>query len=115
MNYFYLAITQDDYSSNLMQSKGFLETLGFGAQMLLIGMATVFAVLILLWICLALFARVFDGKKEKEEPQIAPPAPEVTPVVQHDDELVAVIAAAIATAESEHSGAKFRVVSFRRK
>ena len=35
--------------------------------------------------------------------------------VAGDDEIVAVIAAAIAMAESESSDTKFRVVSFRRK
>ena len=39
----------------------------------------------------------------------------VVPVVQNDNEIVAVIAAAIAAAEAESDGTKFRVVSFRRK
>ena len=42
---------------------------------------------------------------------------ESAPIVatSNDDEVIAVIAAAIAAAESECTGAKFRVVSFRRK
>ena len=48
--------------------------------------------------------------KEVVESFVAP-----EPVVSQDEEIVAVIAAAIAAAESESGGlAKFRVVSFRR-
>ena len=92
----------------------------FGGSMVLIGMATIFAVLCLLWACLALFKVVFHDLPEKrkleksvaEETQITAPAPTVA---NADDEIVAVIAAAIAMAESESSGLKFRVVSFKRK
>ena len=35
--------------------------------------------------------------------------------VYDDEEIIAVIAAAIAMAESQNAGAKFKVVSFRRK
>ena len=50
-------------------------------------------------------------------PAPAPVAPVVVaaPTVNEDEELIAVLAAAIAMAESENLGAKFRVVSFRRK
>lgn len=87
-----------------------------GFQVVVIGVATVFAVLILIWGLLSLF-KVFFGhgsaKEKKDEPTTAP-AP-VTPTVSGGDEIVAVIAAAIAMAESENCGCKFRVVSFRRK
>ena len=98
------------------------DALAFGGLMLLIGVATVFAVLCILWVCLTLFKVLFhdlpqrrakESKAIKEtdnylsEATAAPTAP--------DAEIVAVIAAAIATAESESSGLKFRVVSFRRK
>jgi len=93
------------------------EALTFGGTMLLIGMLTIFGVLALLWACLTVFKAVFSGVKEK--PKAVAPAVSVTPVAQPvssaDDEIVAVIAAAIATAESESSGLKFRVVSFKRK
>lgn len=90
----------------------------FGGAMVLIGMATIFAVLCLLWACLALFNVVFskaeNGKadKAKAEESTAPVADVVT---TNDDEIVAVIAAAIAMAEAENSELKFRVVSFKRK
>ncbi len=98
----------------------FAEKLGFGGQMLLIGMLTVFAVLTLIWITLTLFKFFFHDlakrsnktKSVKDTVQAANYAPSAGT----NEEIVAVIAAAIAMAESEsNNGTKFRVVSFRRK
>ena len=95
------------------------KALAFGGTMLLIGMATVFAVLSLLWICLTLFKVFFHDLPEKRAKKAAPVISET--VSESNDkadvegEIVAVIAAAIAMAESESDGIKFRVVSFRRK
>lgn len=116
---FLLNISPDDYGTkDLLSEVGFLDTLTFGLQMLLIGLVAVFAVLGLLWFCLYLFRVCFHdlpAKKAKAQvPVAAEPVPVATPVTD-DDEIVAVIAAAIAAAESENSGLKFRVVSFRRK
>lgn len=116
---FLLNITSDDYGTkHLLSEVGFLDTLTFGLQMLLIGMVAVFAVLGLLWFCLYLFRILFHdlpAKKAKEAPtEEVVPAPVAVPATD-DDEIVAVIAAAIAAAESENAGLKFRVVSFRRK
>ncbi len=92
------------------------EILLLGLQVVGIGVATVFAVLILIWGILTLFKFFFGSSSKK--------VVEETPVVEQviaptkvatNDEIIAVIAAAIAAAESERSGAKFRVVSFRRK
>ena len=100
--------------------ENFGDKLFYGGQMLLIGMLTVFSVLITLWITLTLFKLVFHDlpsrkqrvKEIKEE--TAPVHQEVA--VSDDDEIIAVIAAAIAMAESECGGNKqFRVVSFNRK
>ena len=52
---FLLEITKEDYGSSIIATKGFAETLLFGAQMLLIGMLTVFSVLIIIWIALVIF------------------------------------------------------------
>ena len=116
---FLLEITKNDYSSNLIQSKGFAETLGFGAQMLFLGMATVFAVLAIIWLCLTIFKLAFQEKPKNSKAAVveAPAAVEVAPVAaaNQDEEIVAVIAAAIAMAESENAGLKFKVVSFKRK
>ena len=116
---FLLEITKNDYSSSIINTKGFLETLGFGGQMLLLGVATVFAVLAIIWLCLLIFKVAFQGAsgKEKAKPAPAPVVVEAAPapVATQDEEIVAVIAAAIAMAESESSGIKFKVVSFKRK
>lgn len=104
-----------DYTAPI---KNFGEILTFGGQMILIGMATVFAVLCSLWLCLSIFKVVFT-KKESEKKKTAAEAvtaPTEEPVYVTDDaEIVAAIAAAIAMAESECEHTKFRVVSFKRK
>lgn len=96
-----------------------VEALSFGGQTLLLGMATVFSVLIIIWLSIILLKVLLHDipEKKKKESQNTPVAPVVQPTVQEtgDDEIVAVIAAAIAQAETENSGMKFRVVSFRRK
>ena len=98
----------------------FGEKLVYGGQMLLIGLATVFAVLVLLMICLFIFKAVFhDIPKARQNAPVTAKSVEVvepTHVVKdNSEEIVAVIAAAIAAAESESSGLKFKVVSFKRK
>ena len=114
---FFLAISSDHYDDPIIKTDGFLETLGFGGQMLLLGVLTVFAVLARIWGALVIFERVFhkEGAKKAEKPAPAPVVVSQAAPVSNDDEIVAVIAAAIAMAESESGGAKFRVVSFRRK
>ena len=90
-----------------------------GAMVVLTGMLTVFGVLCTLWLTLIGFKFFFyDLKQNRDKTKEIKDEP--TPVQQanatsDNDELIAVIAAAIAMAESEVSGAKFRVVSFRRK
>lgn len=104
---------------NPNKTLGFWDALKFGGQTVLIGMVTIFAVLVIIWAALTLF-RVFmyDIPNKKRAAEVAVFAPEApAPVAKSDDEgeLVAVIAAAIAMAESDSGGAKFRVVSFKRK
>jgi len=98
------------------------DALSYGGGVVLLGMATVFAVLIIIWIVLQLFKFFFHDLKigAKLKPEKPAPAPveyePVAPAPPTDEEIVAVIAAAIAMAESEAPrGAKFRVVSFTRK
>ena len=95
------------------------KALAFGGSMLLIGMLTVFAVLVCLLVCLLVFKVVFHDlpakKKAKPAVTVAEEAPIAETKSNTEDEIVAVIAAAIAMAESESSGLKFKVVSFRRK
>ena len=115
-----LSIAEKDYAYNLFD-KGYNlgEVTLFGLQILGIGMLTVFAVLSLIWIALLIFEKVFTRlpKEEKKEPGVVvAPVVETSSVEQtNEEEIIAVIAAAIAMAESENSGMKFRVVSFKRK
>ena len=96
-----------------------LDALALGGTMLLIGMLTIFAVLSLLWLLLVLFKIAFQGmdkKKESEKAEVSVVVPQpLAPKTNDSDEIIAAIAAAIAMAESESSGIKFKVVSFRRK
>lgn len=101
------------------EASSILDALAFGGAMLLIGMATVFAVLCLLWACLAVFKFAFHDlpAKRDNKADVAVPEAHVQETVQvtSDTEIVAAIAAAIAMAEAESFGTKFKVVSFKRK
>ena len=104
---------------NPKETLDFLSALTYGGQTVLIGMTTIFAVLIIIWIALwilKIFLYDLPSKKKAEVVAVSEPITQA-PVTNasNDDEIVAVIAAAIAMAESESGGAKFRVVSFRRK
>ena len=97
------------------------DKLLYGGRIFLIGIATVFAVLIILWLILILFKLFFNdlvrsAKKTKVEKveQVAVTA--VNSPSSDNEEIIAVIAAAIAMAENDCGGnKKFRVVSFKRK
>lgn len=116
-----LAVTKADYAQKIIKTLGFSDTLGFGLEMLLLGIGTVFSVLILLWGCLTLFKVFFHDLPAKKKAaavaeSAAESAPETVSEAESDDgEIIAVIAAAVAMAESESNGLKFRVVSFKRK
>ena len=116
---FLLKISSEQYGDKIIETEGFLETLGFGGQMLLLGIGTVFSVLLIIWFSLTMFKFVFakssTPKKSAKVINEAIEEPAVTTTDASDDEIVAVISAAIAMAESESDGVKFRVVSFRRR
>ena len=103
------------------QIEGFADKLAFGGQMVLIGVSVVFAVLILLWFSLYIFKIFFHdipSKRKANHKPVKTAESASTPVTAKqtdEDEIIAVIAAAIAAAECENPGLKFRVVSFRRK
>ncbi len=113
-----------DMESVMNNPMSMSERLTLSLQMIILGLATVFAVLIIIWGILVLL-RVFmyDMRKDKsakpEEKQAPAPAPAATaaPVPQtpaaDDKQLIAVLAAAIAASEGK-SVNEFRVVSFRR-
>lgn len=96
------------------------EALVFGGAILLIGMATIFSVLCLLWLFLAIFKAVFQnvGNKKVSKKKASSAVETVEQAsdtgTSDEGELVAVITAAIAMAEKENSDMKFRVVSFKR-
>ena len=98
-------------------------------QMTLMGMLMVFAVLGILWGVLSIFKLVFAGKTVKAAAPAAKavkPAPakveekaEVADQNASNDELIAVLTAAVAAYMAEENGGEastdgFRVVSFRR-
>ena len=116
---FLLEVGTSDYGDKIIETLGPTETLIFGGRMVLIGMLTVFSVLIIIWIALSLFKVFFHGASQEKAAPVATAAPTVSasPVATAagEEEIIAVIAAAIAMAESENNGVKFRVVSFRRK
>ena len=93
--------------------------LSYGGIMVAIGMLTVFTVLSLIMFSLYGFKYLFHDLPNKKAKVIKQVSASVEPVatvsVSNDDEIVAVIAAAIAMAESESNGVKFKVVSFKRR
>ncbi len=95
------------------------DALGYGGFMVLIGMLTIFAVLGIIWVALLVFKYFcYDIVRKKSADTIVKKAPDPQPVIappSQDEETVAVIAAAIAMAESESNGIKFKVVSFKRR
>lgn len=98
------------------EAQTFAEKMAVGGQVTLLGMGTVFAVLILLWGVIELlhFALSRTTNKKAPAPVSETAAPPVKAAPKTDDgELVAVIAAAIAAAEGV-SPTSFRVVSFKR-
>ena len=114
-----------DYSKPIIDFENFEFTqigdaLIFGLSILAIGMLTIFAVLCLLWLFLYLFRIVFHdlpSKKNAKKGSVTTVSTVEKAVEKNeadDSEIIAVIAAAIAMAESENSGMKFKVVSFRK-
>lgn len=106
----------------------FGERLAFGGQVFVVGIGTVFSVLILLFIVLKFFKlfaydipekrkKALAEKAAKEEKAVEAPAPETVEVAPatDDGELIAVITAAIEAYNSANGNAlPFRVVSFKR-
>lgn len=113
---------------NQGENAPFAERAGYAGGVTLLGMATIFIVLSILWGVVELLHRALhrgDQKTAPAEAKAAPapvpvPAPKAAPApvrapVAGDDALVAVITAAVAAAMAEEGYAGgFRVVSFRR-
>lgn len=102
------------------------DRLGLGFQTLLQGMLTIFAILFIIYIFILILGKAMTAakgdkksKKSKKNEVVAtekasePTANTVSPVsANNDEELVAVIAAAI-SAYTKEPATKFRVVSFK--
>lgn len=94
------------------------NVLSYGGQMMLIGMTIVFAVLTIIWICIVGLKYLLNNNQQAASSETNHPKEThqfIAPSSANDAEIIAVISAAIAAAESESNGLKFRVVSFRRK
>ena len=115
---FLLEFSKEQFSQ---KNLNITDVLTSGGSVVLTGMLTVFGVLASLWFALIVFKFFFHdlaGKKKIKSAKVVDTEslPVETAPVSSDSEIVAVIAAAIAMAESESSGGtKFRVVSFKRK
>lgn len=106
------------------------ERVTYALQVSLIGMLAVFAVLTIIWGALVLMRIVIETitkQKNKnnqgsdtDEPAVEAPAEAASPVDSDDEQLVAVITAAVAAARADEAkkdgktAGGFRVVSFRR-
>lgn len=112
------------------QSMDFAERMAYGLQVFVVGLGTVFAVLVTLWLALVLF-KVFSydlpQKKAKKLAEEAASKVEAAPIVEEspisvieepvsdDTQLIAVITAAIAAYNAQSGNSlPFRVVSFKR-
>lgn len=113
----------EDYTQKIVDFSNFDPSqlgsaLLFGLSVVFIGMLTIFSVLIILWIFLAAFKVIFHDLPEKRKSNIKTNVNETVTAeaasTHNEDEIIAVIAAAIAMAESDNDGMKFRVVSFKR-
>ena len=117
-----------DANANGLKELSSSERLSTGLTVMALGIATVFAVLAILWVVLLLFRVVFYREKKPEPKKAAPApapapaaAPEPTPAAvpaetEDNGALIAAITAAIAmyTEGDEEFASGFRVVSFRR-
>ena len=78
-------------------------------------LAVLLVICVLLFCFRAVVGSVTEGRKPKKTVKLPEVAVEPAAInATSDDELVAVIAAAIAAANSDSSGKNFRVVSFKR-
>ncbi len=101
-----------------------LDAPGFEPQTVLLGICIVFAAIIIIWFSLVAIKFFLHNIQQRRQAEAAT-QPKATfaptesvvsaPIQSSDDEIIVAIAAAIAAAESENSGLKFRVVSFRRR
>ena len=107
-----------NFLSGMNLDKFSLEKIIDGGIVAIIGLSVVFLVLASIWLLLLCFNVVFNkmsfgNKKSDEITHDIEPVAVAQPTIT-EEEIVAVITAAIAMAESEAPGSKFKVVSFKR-
>ena len=85
--------------TNYALAMSFAERAAYSGKMLLIGLGTVFAALAILMAVLLVFHRIVEGKSEKAEKK---PCAAPAPAAPAKDDLMAVIAAAVAAAEADN-------------
>lgn len=118
-----ITITNDKGAVTTLDVKVYGSAISLGVETALLGMGIVFSVLVIIWVILAVFGKVFSTKK-KEKPVAAKAAPVPAPAPipaavaapaaqSNDEELVAAITAAISLCMDMPMGS-FRVVSFRK-
>ncbi len=128
MSFMLNAATQYDTNAQFGEEGGYktmAEVFKNGGQYFLLGMLAVFAVLGFIWVAIELFHRFCSAippKKTEDTDEVPVPvkAPTVSAAPEPaatgtDEEIVAVIIAAIEAAKAETPNGKFRVVSFRKK
>lgn len=99
-----------------------LDKLGYGGQMFLIGMGTIFLVLSVLWACLEILHFMIgrftnkngSSKHENSQQIVVTPQAAVGTSTSEEEEIVAAICAAIAAAQAEDPQLQFRAVAFKR-
>ena len=93
------------------------ELISYGSKMMLVGMGIVFSVLIVLYACLSLFkylCGILQNSKDENDKASSVKDSQIITREEVSEEIIAVIAAAIAMANEEFPDKKFRVVSFKR-
>lgn len=113
------------FQKTIDENSTIADRLGLGFQTLLLGMLTIFAILFIIYIIIWILGKVMSVSKNKEKSKskgasdinentvVAPPSgASESSKDKNNEELVAVIAAAVSAYTGEPSS-KFRVVSFK--
>ncbi|MCK5130392.1 MAG: OadG family protein [Clostridiales bacterium] len=97
-------------STNLLSTK---DKLSWGVNGLLIGLGSVFVILVLLILVINLLKLASNGKTVENKP-VSKIALKKDHVDENEDEIVAVIMAAINSLNTQRTGKKFAIKSYRR-
>ncbi len=119
----YMAVFPSGFE-NLPENATLLERLAYGGKVALIGMATVFLVLVIIWVLCALLGKIFGGagksSKPEDQPIKAPENRQSEPVSANvpaapsvDNTMVAVVASAAIAAYRGEDTVNFNITSIR--